>query len=80
MFFLSSLVLSPSSAEAAAKAAARNQRARGNGGHGLLTLIRAVTGRVGFRGVDWGCGFLFLALLTAVAHFNPTLTISVWCN
>ena len=32
------------------------KRARGNGGHGLLTLVRAVTGRVGFRGVDWGCG------------------------
>jgi len=34
----------------------RSQRARGNGGHGLLTLVRAVTGRVGFRVVDWGCG------------------------
>src|SRR5713226_10435930 len=36
--------------------AKRNQRARGDGGHGLLTLVRAVTGGVGYRGVDWRCG------------------------
>jgi hypothetical protein len=25
-------------------------------GHRIFTLVRAVTGGVGFRGVDWGCG------------------------
>src|SRR6266481_9606592 len=35
--------------------AERSQRARGIGGHRIFTLVRAVTGRVGFRGVDWRC-------------------------
>ena len=35
--------------------AARSQRARGDGGHWVFPLVRAVTGRVGFRGVDWRC-------------------------
>src|SRR5580700_8223775 len=34
----------------------RSERVRGNGGHRLFTLVREVTGRVGFRGVDWRCG------------------------
>jgi hypothetical protein len=34
----------------------RSQRACGIGGHRIFTLVRAVTGGVGFRGVDWGCG------------------------
>jgi hypothetical protein len=28
----------------------------GDGGHRIFTLVRAVTGRVRFRCVDWGCG------------------------
>ena len=36
--------------------AARSQRARGDGGHRIFTLVRAVTGRAGFRGMDRGCG------------------------
>ncbi len=37
-------------------AAARNPRAGGDGGHRLLTLVRAGYWRTGYRGVDWRCG------------------------
>ena len=35
---------------------ARSQRARGDGGHRLFTLVRAVTGGSGDRGLDRRCG------------------------
>src|ERR1700677_4962848 len=34
---------------------ARSERTSGDGGHRLLTLVRAVIDRVGYRVVDWGC-------------------------
>src|SRR6266852_4260385 len=34
---------------------ARGQYARGDGGHGILTLVRAVTHGTWYRGVDWQC-------------------------
>jgi len=34
----------------------RSKRARRDGGHGLLTLVRAVAGGIGYRGMDRRCG------------------------
>jgi hypothetical protein len=34
----------------------RSQRARGDGGHRVCTLVRAVTRRAGFGAVDWRPG------------------------
>src|SRR5216684_1982113 len=36
--------------------AARSQRARGDGGHRVFTLVRAVTRGTGHRSMDWRCG------------------------
>jgi len=36
--------------------AKRSQRVCGDGGHGLLTLVRAVTGWARFQGEDWRRG------------------------